>query len=125
MKNLKKMKNQKGQAILIVVLVLGATMLGVTTIAGYISLQKIRTATEIMDSTKAIYAADSGIEWCLFNKFGPGATSTFSCSSDNPLNFSNQASVFVSEEGDVIKSIGKAGNSYRAFGFFLQELSNP
>lgn len=113
-----------GQAMLIVVMVLGSTMLGVATIAGYVSLQKIRTSTEIVDSTKAIYAADSGVDWCLYKKFGPNGTSTFDCTNSNPITFSNDTSVELIEANNVVRTIGRSFNSYRAFGIFLGIL-NP
>ncbi len=120
---------QSGQAMLIVVLILGATMLGVTTVVGYISLQKIKNVANITDSTKAIYAADSGVEWCFYNKFSSNGTSTFSCDGSSPttgtssLSLSNGASVSVSNVGQEIKSIGTVNNSYRAFGIFLNEFN--
>lgn len=108
-----------GQAMLIIVMVLGASMLGVATIAGYISLQKIKSSTEIADSTKAIYAADAAVEWCLYNKFGPNGTSTFNCTDPNPMTFSNNSDVQVIEANNVVRAIGHSFNSYRAFGIFL------
>ena len=118
-----------GQAMLIFVLVLGATVLSVTAIAGYVTLQKLRASTDTVDSTKAIYASDSGVEWCFYNKFSiTYGTSTFACdTSVNPgPTFTNNLSgssvdVSVSQDGSVIKSIGHSGRSYRAFGIFLDE----
>ena len=108
-----------GQAMLIIVMILGASMLGVATIAGYISLQKIKSSTEISDSTKAIYAADSAVEWCLYNKFGPNGTSTFNCTNPSPISFGNDSDVSVIEVNNVVRAIGHSFNSYRAFGIFL------
>jgi hypothetical protein len=112
-----------GQAMLILVLILGATMLGVTTIAGYVSLQKIRTATDIVDSTKAIYAADSGVEWCFYEKFFLATgTSTPPCAANvGDIKFDNGASVSVVEQDNEVKSIGTANRAYRAFGIFLDQ----
>jgi len=113
-----------GQSILVIVLVLGATMLGATTIAGYVSLQKIRAATDIIDSTRAVYAADAGIEWCLYYKFNTAVgDSSFRCDStvNNPMAElvfpESRASVGMSDDGVLVKSVGNAGDSYRAFGF--------
>jgi hypothetical protein len=123
-------RKQKGQAMLVFVLVLGATVLSVTAIAGYITLQKLRAATDIVDSTKSIYAADSGVEWCFYNKFPPMGTSTFVCdTSQNPgPQFTNNlpnstVDVSVSESENLIKSIGHSGRSYRAFGIFLDQFN--
>jgi len=123
----KNIKSQEAQAMLIVVMILGATMLGVATIAGYVSLQKIKTVAEIMDSTKAIYAADAGVEWCFYNKFSSNGTSTFVCDTGGFVqNFSNGASFSAVESGDVIRVVGRAFNSYRSFGIFLNAYNqNP
>lgn len=117
-----KFRNQRpksGQAMLILVLILGATMLGVTAIAGYVSLQKLKASTDIRDSTVAIYAADSGVEWCFYTKFGPVGSSTNPCNTTETLR--NNSSVSVIDSGTMVKSIGQMGNSFRAFGIFLNE----
>lgn len=118
-KNIVKTKNDSGQALLILVLILGATMLGVTTIAGYISMQKIKTGTDIMNSMKSIYAADYGLE-CSFYKMAKD--DTIDCSS---LNLSNGTTAQTSTSSDglflEIKSIGKSGDSSRAFGAYFQQ----
>lgn len=140
MKKNRNLNKESGQAVLIFVLVLGATILSVTAIAGYVTLQKLRASTDIVDSAKAIYAADSGVEWCFYNKFYAAGTSTYACDSSqvsdpgfmaSPI-FTNNLSgntvdVSVSEEGaapnTVVKSIGHSGRSYRAFGIFLDQFS--
>ena len=131
---------QAGQAMLIFVLVLGATMLSVTAIAGYVTLQKLRESSDVVDSAKAIYAADSGVEWCFYNKFYVATTSTYVCDSAQvqgapymPVpTFTNNLSgntvdVSVSQgssdAGTVVKSIGHSGRTYRAFGIFLDQFS--
>jgi hypothetical protein len=116
---------------ILTVLALGGAVLGATTIAGLLMLYQIRETTDLANSAKAIYAADSGIEWSLFNWFcGPsgngricqslplfvnGAKLAVSCydGSGNPLSpcdsTSNAASV-------TFKAKGTSGNSNRAFG---------
>ena len=54
---------------LLAVLMLGATMLGATTIAGLLMAYQIRQTTNFADSAKSIFAADSGTEWALYNYF--------------------------------------------------------
>jgi predicted PurR-regulated permease PerM len=117
----KIISNNRGQALLVVVMVLGATMLGVTTIAGYITIQKIRTVTNIVDSTKAIYAADSGIDWWFYKKF---VSEPASSTPPNQPTFSNDSTLEIRETETIVKSIGHAGRSYRAFGAF-PEMFNP
>jgi hypothetical protein len=104
-----------GQSMLLLVLIFGATILGVTTLAGYISIQKVRTATDAVDSAKAVYAADYGVERCFYEKYVYGsATSTCNFI----LYMDNDAKVSVTESGPVVKSIGQVGRSFRAFGLF-------
>lgn len=55
-------KKRNGQVLLLTSLALGGTILAVTAIAGLLVLFQIRQATDIAASTRAIYAADSGIE---------------------------------------------------------------
>ena len=107
----KYLSSQKGQAILLSVIIMGSILLSVTTIAGYLSIQKIRVSRDIVNSGKAIYAADAGIEYRLYEEFvGP---------TGNPPSFSNGASVQTSvvPNGNIttIRSVGSAGNSSRAF----------
>ena len=102
-------KTDGGQIMLLTVLLLGGAILGATTIAGYLMLQKIRIAADITNSTKAIFAADTGIEWELYRKFKD--------TNHEKPNLSNGASfnTVVNEDGSTMKSIGSAGRSVRAF----------
>lgn len=54
---------------LITVLAMSGTLLGATAIAGYLMLNQIRQTTDVINSTKAIFAADSGLEWRLYKFF--------------------------------------------------------
>ena len=95
-----------GQAMLLTVLILGGVVLSVSMVAGYITVQKIRQSSDVANSTKAIFAADTGIEWELYKQFkGPA---------DKPI-LSNGADFETSGSGSVKKSIGRSGNSFRAF----------
>lgn len=62
---------RSGQAMLIAVLSLGGAILGATAIAGFLTLYQIRTTTDSANSAKAIFAADSGTEWVLYNYYCP------------------------------------------------------
>jgi hypothetical protein len=66
---------RSGQAMLIAVLALGGAILGATTVAGLLTLYQIRATTDTTDSAKAIFAADAGVEWALFNHY---------CATTNP-----------------------------------------
>jgi hypothetical protein len=63
-------KNRRaGQAMLIAVLSLGGAILGATTVAGLLTLYQIRATTDTANSAKAIFAADAGTEWALFDYY--------------------------------------------------------
>ena len=93
---------------LLTVLILGGTILGATTIAGYLMLQKIQIASNITNSTRAIFGADSGLEWEMYRKF-------VNAGQEKPV-FSNGVTfaTVVNEDGSSIKSIGISGKTNRA-----------
>ncbi len=97
------------------VLVLGGSILGASAIAGYLTTLRIRQSTDLVNSTKAIFAADAGLEWELYKQFKSSAA--------KPV-FSNNASFDSTNSGTVIKSLGYAGNSFRAFESTLQQTTS-
>ena len=60
---------RSGQAMLIAVLSLGGAILGATAVAGLLTLYQLRAANDSQNSAKAIFAADSGVEWTLFDYY--------------------------------------------------------
>jgi len=61
--------SRRGQSMLIAVLSLGGAMLAATTIAGLLILYQLRATTNSVNSSESIFAADTGIEWALFNYY--------------------------------------------------------
>ena len=57
------------------VFAIGGAILGATTVAGLLMLYQVRATTDSQNSAKAVFAADSGAEWALFD-FYCDATST-------------------------------------------------
>jgi len=126
---------RSGQAMLIAVLSLGGAILGATTVAGLLTLYQIRATTDTANSAKAIFAADAGVEWALFNHYCTIAArcpSVASGTSDFALpTFSNRASADINcydsydasgatttcSGGTVVAAIssGIANGSERAF----------
>lgn len=124
--------NQKGQAILLVVLLTGVATLVLTAISGYMTLERLRMSSNINDSTQAILAADAGIECGFYNYYKSGG---LNCSNGSacPGNSSDIAfdnnricvfteasttdSVFIpAPVGDsFIKSVGASSRARRAF----------
>ena len=123
---------------ILTVLALGGAILGATTIAGLLMLYQIRQTTDLANSGKAIYAADAGIEWTLYNWFC-AQNGTSPCPSagwgSGRLDMSNRAYVNVKQtcfnslgapmgscdpttnaSSTTFKSLGTSGNSSRAFG---------
>ena len=77
-------ESRSGQAMLIAVLSLGGAILGATTVAGLLTLYQLRAANDSENSSKAIFAADSGAEWVLFDYYC-GLTTPARCSGEVPL----------------------------------------
>ncbi|PIV31742.1 hypothetical protein COS33_01645 [Candidatus Wolfebacteria bacterium CG02_land_8_20_14_3_00_37_12] len=111
-----KLKNKNGQAMLLAVLLIGTSVLVITSLSGYMILQRIRMGFNFVDSTKALFAADAGIECEFYNQFkGAGVD----C---NNLNFSDpltkiQTFIVANASGtpQYIKSIGTSNKLNRAF----------
>lgn len=53
---------------LLAVLLISGTILGATTIAGLLMLYQLRQATNVGYSLQALFAADSGLEWKLYQE---------------------------------------------------------
>lgn len=69
LRRVRKTHKRQGQAMLLAVLTLGATMLAVTTIAGLLMVYQIRQVTDFGSSAQAVFAADAGAEWGLYSFF--------------------------------------------------------
>lgn len=54
---------------ILTVLIISGTILGATTIAGILMVNQIRQATNAQHSLQALFAADTGLEWELYNNF--------------------------------------------------------
>src|SRR3990167_6165382 len=63
------MKNSKGSIIIFTVLII-ASILSITLALTRIFIPRIRSITEATDSIRAVYAADSAMEWCLYTNRG-------------------------------------------------------
>ncbi len=119
---------RSGQAMLIAVLSLGAAILGATTVAGILTLYQIRATTDTMNSSKALFAADTGVEWTLMSYYcnvtgrtpcppsspnlsasGAAVTSTCYDINDNPVSCSDTTSTVYAI------AIGSSAGTKRAF----------
>ena len=118
---------------LITSLVLASTLLASTTIAGLLMLYQLRQGSDVANSTKAIFAADAGLEWRLHRFFKvDNRTCCLSGEECREPEFTNgamvQTSCISAPEGSaqrvVIRSTGTAQKNARAFEFNFTS-SNP
>ena len=109
-------RSTTGQVLLLTTLTLGGILLGATTIGGLLMVYQIRQATDLANSGKAIFAADAGIEWGLYQFFNPN-TSRPAPVLSNGASFATSCSP-VADCTDigtrVINSVGKSANAVRA-----------
>ena len=127
---------RSGQAMLTAVLSISGAILGATTVAGFLMLYQLRASTDSENSAKAIFAADSGVEWTLFNyycgqaiparctlapdeeypasPFSNGVVVSSTCYDDNDtaLSCSNTSTISAI-------TLGQSSNSRRAFALML------
>ena len=119
----------RGQIMLLTVLALSGTILGATTIAGLLIVYQIRQSSDIVNSTKAIFAADAGLEWRLYKFFKFDSQACKDCPDGGACpqpSFGNgvslQTACEVAEGGAAtkIKSTGTSVNASRALEIVLQ-----
>lgn len=137
---MKKRDWRSGQAMLTAVLSISGAILGATTVAGFLMLYQLRASTDSENSAKAIFAADSGVEWTLFNYYCAGDGRCTAGQGDYPSSsFSNGASVMVTcydindatstcnDTSSTISatSLGTSLNSRRAFALMFTTSTNP
>lgn len=122
------LRANQGQVMLITVLALSGTIVATTAVAGLLMLYQIRQSTDVINSTKAIFAADAGIEWQLYKYVGDKscktcAESKYACPPPSP--FSNGATFEIicalktdpvtNAQKVTIKSKGTSAKTSRAF----------
>lgn len=135
------MQQQNGQAMLTAVMSISGAILGATAVAGFLMLYQLRASTDSENSAKAIFAADSGVEWTLFNYYcsqavpprcsgggyptsplANGATFQVTCydAGGNALASCNDTTTTASAV-----SLGLSANSRRAFALTFSTSTNP
>ena len=108
----------KGQTMLLAVMLIGASAMVFASISGYMMVAKIRASSDITDATKAIAAADAGVECELYNVLGSGGLICNDALQFDDNKTSVETVVGDSDDdgaNDYIKSIGTANKSKRAF----------
>ncbi len=106
-----------GQVLILTILTIGGILLGATTIAGLLVAYQISQGTDLANSGKAIFAADTGIEWGLYQFFKPGfAVSAPTLSNGASFTATCSPVADCKDIGTaVIRSAGKSANAERAF----------
>ena len=89
---------------LLTVLIVSGTILGATTIAGFLMLYQLRQATNFGQSVQALFAADTGLEWKLYQLFQDKDYPEPVMGAESQSDF-----VVVGDEKTSIRSIGCAG----------------
>ena len=119
------MGKTNGQVMLLTVLVLGGVILGSSAIAGYLMVVKLRQATNVVNSTKAVFAADAGMECELYkyNFSDPINPRNINCSA---LEFDGNVDVNTQFlNAAYVKSAGNAFGSRRSFTIDFSPLVGP
>ncbi|MDD3614108.1 MAG: hypothetical protein PHF40_00070 [Candidatus Pacebacteria bacterium] len=110
----KQLKNQQGQAMLITMLILMSSFL-ISMALGSLVLYELKSMIFTGESVKALYAAESGLEWQLYqvnHSTGEGEESARPIMT-NGTSFT--VTLISNNEGYItIRSVGKSINTYRA-----------
>lgn len=112
---------------LMTVVMLSGAILASTSLAGLLILYQLRQATDAAASTKAIFAADAGLERALYNENKLNGTRDYE---DYPFSkpLGNKATYTVTKDVSdppLIKSIGQYGRAARAFQGVLSPPPTP
>ena len=108
---------RNGQVLILTTLTIGGVLLGATTIAGLLMVHQIRQTTDLANSGKAIFAADTGLEWGLYQFFNPSASRSAPVMQNGATFITTCSPVALCTDigTTVIKSIGRSANAGRAF----------
>lgn len=117
--NIKKMnfKNRnKGQVMILTTFAMGASVIIFSAVVGHFVIQRIRASSNISDSARAIFAADSGLECELYNKFKTPEPLINCCSVGvNAVNVFDDNRTTVKTENDLGPSCGAGSNPSSIF----------
>ena len=107
---MEKNKNQKGVIIIFTAILLGI-LVSISLGLAAIFVPKIRSINEVRNSVAAFFAAESGLEWCIYiNQFAPSPTPA-------PPTMANWATFQLTPadcSGTTIKSVGSYQGVTRA-----------
>ncbi len=106
---------------LLSIITLGAIMLGATAVSGFLVIYQLRMSSDAADSAKAIFAADTGIEWGIYQFSKPSSTAPVPVLPNRTFfdlacydSFSNNVPCTYPSVS-TIRSSGRSGIANRAF----------
>lgn len=100
--------NRDGQAVLLSVMVIGGILIGASAIAGILLTYQIRQTNDVINSTKAFFAADAGTEQQIYNMNNPVPNPTFS------NNAAVTSTILISGQSVTVRAQGTAMGAVRA-----------
>jgi len=101
------MEKPKGQIFLMSILILSVVLTaGLVLMA--IFVRDLKQSTETSASVKAFYAADSAMEWQLYNTLSGSTVDKLTMDNDTQFDYKNEY-----ESKGIIQTIGIAGNTRR------------
>jgi len=125
--NSKQPKSKSGQVMLLTAVLISGIVLSATSLAGLLTIYQLRQVTDVNSSTKAIFAADTGIEWELYKKFGdskayPPHGANTNVGLDNGATFQTFLTTDPSNPS-LVNSVGTSGRSSRAFQIYFSNIT--
>lgn len=114
-----KVNNRKreGQVMLLSIVLLGGVILSATAIGGLLMVFQIRQGNDAVNSAKALFAADTGLEWETYNRFTSVPGSVTEPAFDpilGSVSFVSTTTIDAVLEETTITSQGFSNNSVRA-----------
>jgi hypothetical protein len=111
---------RQGQAMILTTIAMGGSLIVITTIAGLVTLYQLRQLSSVTSSAKAIYAAEAGLEWGIyqyqqFKRYEGLPTSFDPSGKELPTPFSNGAVAItrcLDENGVIINTTLLSGPPY-------------
>ena len=113
----KKTNFKKGQLMIVTVLLLGGVVMSAASLLGFLIVYKLRQATDIADSAKAVFASDAGREWELWQalKLGSRLGSSGCPNFTNKAGFETSVSIGDDDRTLYIISSGRASKNIRVW----------
>jgi len=127
-------EKEKGQVMLMSVLLISSAVLGAATLAGLLVLFQLRQTADAEASARAVFAADAGMERALFEVYrnnhctdgGAAPIKSIELGSQGEFVTGNNSEYLVQFYDDctVARSGGRSGRAARAFILFMEGIES-